>query len=646
MTNTYDTSDIPLGSTAVKVLYNNASNLDDAVNGVATTWADRFGVTRKSWAGIEADFAQFLISSGYEFIGDYVTNSPLTITRPNQVFSRSGEYYRAGPSLVLPYTTVANWTIDGPKFVSIGDAALRTELASPSGASLVGLQAAATGATLRNVRSKLNETISVRDFGAVGDGIADDSPAFNLAVAYANARTTAGTTILVPDGQYKLSSAITPITAWEVFFVGESSTGACLILPSGVAAFTFSGASGILVGGGFRSLKLKYSTAPAQSSIVFLFSNCSRLVFDDFLIENIACMGYCGPTAATAASALSFTNIVGYVANIGASFFLLVNGAGLWLGNVRIYVTGVVAPIHPASMTTAPNTNVITASGGFWDTIICIGGSFERFDTCIAVNALNGQVYQNFFFSSTIFDYTSNNVFLLGSSVGGVVATMRCENCWYVSWSNAAIAIVGGGYNDNHYFSGTVPIAGKEAVFYAIATAFCNRFQLQIGSVNRISTPSNAAMSFATGSSGFIVNDCAGNDDNTGVGFPFRASFGVSIGANCDRYQFSNNRFTGILFGWLVQANTTQSQNRRIHNNNGSDYATAATFALNGSGVPTYNTTPFVMDVEINGGVVTGISRDGVGLTGKTSGTVRLDPGHSITVSYTSTPAVFALIAA
>lgn len=137
--NTYDTSNLPLGSTDVKVLYNNASNLDDAVNTAESmTWVDRFSKVRKSWLGFETDFANFLISSGYEFIGDYDTDGPLLITRANQIFSKDGEYWRASASLNLPYTTVDNWTIDAPKFVSVGDAALRSALASPGGSALIG----------------------------------------------------------------------------------------------------------------------------------------------------------------------------------------------------------------------------------------------------------------------------------------------------------------------------------------------------------------------------------------------------------------------------------------------------------------------------------------------------------------------------
>lgn len=142
--NKYDTSTEPLGSTAAKVLFNNAGNADIAMNALVPSWQDRppFNRNRLTWYGIEQQWANFLISSGYEFIGDYDAPGELTFTKPNQVMSKSGEYWRPAPTLVLPYTTVNNWVIDQPKFVSTGDASLRQALANTAdmtlGANLVG----------------------------------------------------------------------------------------------------------------------------------------------------------------------------------------------------------------------------------------------------------------------------------------------------------------------------------------------------------------------------------------------------------------------------------------------------------------------------------------------------------------------------
>lgn len=141
MTNTYNTLN-PLGSTSPKDLFDNASNFDEAMNSASPSFYDRFSKRRETWAGMEKAFDDFLLASGYEFIGDYDADGPLTITQQNQVFTKDGEYWRSSPTLVLPYITVNNWVIDQPKFVSVGDAQLRQSLANSAdpvqGAAMVG----------------------------------------------------------------------------------------------------------------------------------------------------------------------------------------------------------------------------------------------------------------------------------------------------------------------------------------------------------------------------------------------------------------------------------------------------------------------------------------------------------------------------
>jgi hypothetical protein len=79
-------------------------------------------------------------------------------------------------------------------------------------ANLVTYTPAGTGAVATTVQDKLRESVSVLDFGAVGDGIADDSPAFRLAI-------TASKNIFVPSGTYLIGSNIDVTTS--ATFVGE-----------------------------------------------------------------------------------------------------------------------------------------------------------------------------------------------------------------------------------------------------------------------------------------------------------------------------------------------------------------------------------------------------------------------------------------
>ena len=58
---------------------------------------------------------------------------------------------------------------------------------------------AGSGAVVRTAQSKMRETVSVKDFGVVGDGVTDDTVAFQAAVNAAE-----GQTLFVPEGSYKL----------------------------------------------------------------------------------------------------------------------------------------------------------------------------------------------------------------------------------------------------------------------------------------------------------------------------------------------------------------------------------------------------------------------------------------------------------
>lgn len=100
-------------------------------------------------------------------------------------------------------------------------AAVAQAFAGADGSSLVGYTPAGAGAVVADVQSKLRESVSVKDFGAVGDGSVNDTLAFQIAANYATTKArdymTGPFTVLkapvahikVPEGNYILSSAIT-----------------------------------------------------------------------------------------------------------------------------------------------------------------------------------------------------------------------------------------------------------------------------------------------------------------------------------------------------------------------------------------------------------------------------------------------------
>lgn len=291
MANTYDTSSEPLGSTAPQVLYNNASNMDDAMNFIGPSWTDRFGKRRQTWYGLEQSFNTAITHLGYTYTTPLVYQAGIVITAPNQLFQKDGEYYKPGPTITFPYTTTGNWTAEGPNFVSVGDAALRSALNSSSytaGASLVfgTSRVVASVAELLNLPgagSKHAFILGYRGEGTRGGGmvtqyspapgeVVDNGMLFQGADGTYWKRPTTGTVFTTDFGAYAdgVHDDTVAVKAWKAY---GFETLCEMVIASGVhiiseaMTFNFSGnprTVGITIRGegGIVDSRLDFSTVP------------------------------------------------------------------------------------------------------------------------------------------------------------------------------------------------------------------------------------------------------------------------------------------------------------------------------------------------------------------------------------------------
>ena len=132
---------------------------------------------------------------GWVLAGDFTAGC--TVTGRNQyVLVVGGAGYRWDgllPKVVAPGS--APTPIATGAWVLVGDVTLRGDLANSDGSELVGFQQSGTGAVARTAESKLREFVSVKDFGAVGDGVANDTVAINKA---SSAAAVKGGSVLFP----------------------------------------------------------------------------------------------------------------------------------------------------------------------------------------------------------------------------------------------------------------------------------------------------------------------------------------------------------------------------------------------------------------------------------------------------------------
>lgn len=135
----------------------------------------------------------------------------------------------------------AEWAAENASQIALGDVLAEitdppapglllptAELIKPLAATKVGYQSPVnTNTVARTVEQKFSETISVKDFGAIGNGVADDSDAFDRFWQYIRSTrlnfdpTTLDwvpTKLIIPPGRYRITRSLnwTFLRAWNV----------------------------------------------------------------------------------------------------------------------------------------------------------------------------------------------------------------------------------------------------------------------------------------------------------------------------------------------------------------------------------------------------------------------------------------------
>lgn len=133
---------------------------------------------------------------------------------------------------------------------------LRSQLADPAiGDALVAVKQPFTGSVARTQHDKNAEIVNVRDFGAVGDGVTDDSAAFRAAINYLISVDVGGgdyqnkifgRKMYIPSGMYEIKEKIS-ITLNQTRFIiiegdSEQTSQISVNNPDGFLDLTCTGA--------------------------------------------------------------------------------------------------------------------------------------------------------------------------------------------------------------------------------------------------------------------------------------------------------------------------------------------------------------------------------------------------------------------
>ena len=201
--------------------------------------------------GINSNFVNFLTETEVQ-----------TATAGQTVFTLTTMQYQPGTNNLTVYVDGVN-QIDGSTYSYVETSATvvtftaglhigalvkfttaQTLSTGVTDASLVTYDPPFTGSVATTVENKLAQTVSVADFGAVGDGATDDAPAFQAAIDYLHSIN--GGTLYVPYGRYKFDSYVTVynfirIEGWGFGNTGTVFYGSTIIVNNATAAFLSNG---------------------------------------------------------------------------------------------------------------------------------------------------------------------------------------------------------------------------------------------------------------------------------------------------------------------------------------------------------------------------------------------------------------------
>ena len=229
--------------------------VEEAVNETAGTAAA--ALSAANHAVVTADNAATLIDDVLQDSALYLRNDLANSTDPAK-----------GAALV----GFAGATVADALAARVTSAALSNAVDTNRGAALVGYRG-------RTVHARLGDTASVKDFGATGDGVTDDTAALQAAID-----ATTGV-LFIPAGTYKTTSTLS-WTKSDLWVEGEGE-GATKIVPNFAAGDVFLVGNGTANpnNGGIAKLSILPSVAKTSGAAI-RFRNGHNLRISRVRIEN------------------------------------------------------------------------------------------------------------------------------------------------------------------------------------------------------------------------------------------------------------------------------------------------------------------------------------------------------------------------
>lgn len=198
------------------------------------------------------------------FSGNDANGSRLTFVAPYIIVSLNGLELRP----TVDYTMSGGSSVTLTSGASAGDEVQIQAFASFNVANIqaanVSFSQDGTGSTTRSVDLKLKESVSVKDFGAVGDGVTNDTAAIQAAL-------TAASAVVFPAGVYLITSAISVPS-------NRTLTGQNARVKWNASSFAYAFTGSAVTDIDFSNLEFESTVAVTGSETAALrFTNVKRL---------------------------------------------------------------------------------------------------------------------------------------------------------------------------------------------------------------------------------------------------------------------------------------------------------------------------------------------------------------------------------
>ena len=406
--------------------------------------------------------------------------------------------------------------------------------------------AIATGSTTaRSLANRFADVVNVLDFGAVGDGVADDTAAIQAAVALLNSDITKKC-LFFEQGTYKITSSLT-ITRGDISIVGQQST--IDIVSNSQAGITIEEVPQFT-----RLQNITISNILINSSVSRLNSASGIKLFsvENVLLENV--------TISNQGIGLN-VNFYEYIKVSNCNFLFNETGCeigfgdGVLFSNIRMNAWNTPGAYKPGTI------GVKIISGG--------GFTFSNTDitrmewgiACIPDTNITNIGY--LFLSTTLLD-TCNVGLYANASAGGEIRHIKSDgSCWFGSNESHGIYL---NKVDVTNISGSVVLLNGN---HGIHIENCREVYLtgvDIAFNNKNNNPFGSGV-FVKNTTGLDVRSCSFLNQagfyNIGA---YNQKHGLYLDIGVDGYTILDNKFNGSILD-DIKIISTPIQNCNITNN-------------------------------------------------------------------------------